>query len=40
MNTLETLYSRRSIRNFNGENITEAEQNEILKAACALLSGM
>lgn len=35
MNTLEALYSRRSIRNFNGESITEAEQKEILKAAYA-----
>lgn len=35
MNTLETLYSRKSIRNFNGESITEAELNEILKAANA-----
>lgn len=35
MNTLEALYSRKSIRNFNGENITEAELNEILKAAYA-----
>lgn len=35
MNTLETIYSRKSIRNFNGESITEAELNEILKAAYA-----
>lgn len=35
MNTLEALYSRKSIRNFNGENITEAECQEILKAAYA-----
>lgn len=35
MNTLETIYSRRSIRNFNGESITEAELKEILKAAYA-----
>lgn len=35
MNTLDTLYSRKSIRNFNGESITEAELNEILKAAYA-----
>lgn len=35
MNTLEAIYSRRSIRNFNGESITEDELNEILKAACA-----
>lgn len=35
MNTLETIYSRKSIRNFNGESITEAELNEILKTAYA-----
>lgn len=35
MNTLETLYSRKSIRNFNGESITDAELKEILKAAYA-----
>ena len=35
MNTLEILYSRKSIRNFNGESITEAELNELLKAAYA-----
>lgn len=35
MNTLEAIYSRRSIRNFNGESLTENELNEILKAAYA-----
>lgn len=35
MNTLEAIYSRKSIRNFNGENITENELKEILKAAYA-----
>lgn len=35
MNTLETLYSRRSIRNFNGESITDAQLKEILKSAYA-----
>lgn len=35
MNTLEALYSRKSIRNFNGESITEAELKEILKSAYA-----
>jgi len=35
MNTLEAIYSRRSIRNFNGEAITKNELNEILKAAYA-----
>lgn len=32
MNTFETIYSRKSIRRFNGESITEAEHGEILKA--------
>lgn len=35
MNTLETLYSRRTIRNFNGKAIGEQELAEILKAAYA-----
>lgn len=35
MNTLEALYRRKSIRNFNGESITEEELKEILKAAYA-----
>lgn len=35
MNTLDTLYSRRTIRNFNGKAITEQELSEILKAAYA-----
>lgn len=35
MNMLETLYSRKSIRDFNGESITETELKEILKAAYA-----
>ncbi len=35
MNTLEAIYSRRSIRNFNGERITDGELDEILKAAYA-----
>lgn len=35
MNTLEAIYSRRSIRNFNSESLTENEINEILKAAYA-----
>lgn len=35
MNTLEAIYSRRSIRNFNGEAITDTELAEILKAAYA-----
>lgn len=35
MNTLDAIYSRKSIRNFNGEKITEAELNEILKTAYA-----
>lgn len=35
MNALENLYSRRSIRSFTGEAVTEAELREILKAAYA-----
>lgn len=35
MNTLETIYSRKSIRSFNGEKITEDELKEILKTAYA-----
>ncbi len=35
MNTFENLFSRRSIRTYNGENITESELNRILKAAYA-----
>lgn len=35
MNTFENLYSRKSIRTYNGENVTESELNEILKAAYA-----
>ncbi len=35
MNTLDAIYSRKSIRNFNGEKITESELNEILKTAYA-----
>lgn len=35
MNTLEAIYSRRTIRNFNGESITKDELDEILKSAYA-----
>lgn len=35
MNTLETIFSRKTIRNFNGVNITEDQLNAILKAAYA-----
>lgn len=35
MNTFDNLFSRRSIRTYNGENITENELNRILKAAYA-----
>lgn len=35
MNTLEAIYSRKSIRNFSGASLTEDELNEILKAAYA-----
>lgn len=33
MDTFETLYSRRSIREFNGQSISKDELNEILKSA-------
>lgn len=35
MNTLETIYSRKSVRNFNGKSISELELQEILKSAYA-----
>lgn len=35
MNTFDNLFSRRSIRTYNGKNITEAELDLILKAAYA-----
>ena len=35
MNTLESIYSRRTIRNFNGESISETQLKEILKSAYA-----
>lgn len=35
MNTLETLYSRKSIRSYTGEAPTEAQLSELLKAAYA-----
>lgn len=35
MNTLDALYSRKSIRSFNGEPATQDELNEILKSAYA-----
>lgn len=35
MNTLDAIYSRRSIRRFNGEGMSESELGEILKAAYA-----
>ena len=35
MTAFENLYSRRSIRTYNGENITDTELKEILKAAYA-----
>ena len=35
MNTLDNLFSRRSIRSYNGENISEAELSLILKSAYA-----
>ena len=35
MNTMDMIFSRKSIRSFNGENITDAQLQEILKAAYA-----
>lgn len=40
MNTLETLYSRHSVRSYTGEPLTEGELAEILKAAKAAPVGM
>ena len=35
MNTLQTIYSRRSIRSYNGKSITKDQLDEILKSAYA-----
>jgi len=35
MNALENLYSRKSVRSYTGENLTEGELQELLKAAYA-----
>lgn len=35
MNTLETLFSRKSVRTYNGKNISDEQLNIILKAAWA-----
>lgn len=40
MDTFDTLYSRKSIRNFNGKSITEKELQEILKSAYAAPIGL
>ncbi|MCD7949427.1 MAG: nitroreductase family protein [Erysipelotrichaceae bacterium] len=40
MNTLDTLYSRRSIRSYNNEKVSDEEVKEILKAANAAPVGM
>ncbi len=40
METLKALYSRRSIREFNGKSISEGELNEILKSAYASPIGL
>lgn len=39
MNTFENLFNRRSIRSYNGEKITDAELDRILKAAYASPAG-
>lgn len=40
MNTLETIYARKSVRTYTGEPITAKELNTILKAANAAPVGM
>lgn len=40
MNTLENIYSRKSVRSYTGEQITAEELNTILKAANAAPVGM
>ena len=40
MNTLDAIYRRKSVRSYNGKNITEAELNQLLKAAYAAPVGM
>ena len=35
MNTFDNLFSRKSVRTYNGENITQEELSLILKAAYA-----
>ena len=40
MNTMETICSRKSVRSYNGRNITQAELEQILKAAYAAPVGM
>ena len=40
MNTMDAICSRKSVRNYTGENITEAELKQILKAAYAAPVGM
>ena len=40
MNTMDAICSRKSVRSYNGKNITEAELKQILKAAYAAPVGM
>ena len=40
MNTMDAICSRKSVRSYTGENITEAELKQILKAAYAAPVGM
>lgn len=40
MNTMETICSRKSVRTYTGEQITEEQLNTILKAANAAPVGM
>lgn len=40
MNTMDAICSRKSVRSYTGENITEAELKQLLKAAYAAPVGM
>ena len=40
MNTMEAICSRKSVRSYTGENITQAELEQLLKAAYAAPVGM
>ena len=40
MNTMDAICSRKSVRSYNGKNITQAELEQLLKAAYAAPVGM